>query len=158
MVSNDELKEIDMKNCTRYYFGNIIKIEGFDFDNILVDEKSYENILVHDISYEALIGKKPLRIRFHKVDGFIRVYDGTRYLVLFSAEKYDAISDRIRYLISLKSSITYFTSHNYGRNKIDSYDALFLEKALTLHNFIILIKSVFNKDQNKICYNMFLEK
>ena len=29
-----------------------------------------------------MIGAKPLRIRFDKVDGFIRDYDGTEYLVL----------------------------------------------------------------------------
>ena len=34
---------------------------------------------------------KPLRIKFNKIDGFIRIYDGTRYLVLFGSEKYDLI-------------------------------------------------------------------
>ena len=43
---------------------------------------------------------------FDKVDGFITVYDGTRYLVLFGPEKNDAICNRIRYLISQKSGIT----------------------------------------------------
>ena len=32
---------------------------------------------------------KPLHIRFDKTDGFIRVYYGTKNLVLFGAEKYD---------------------------------------------------------------------
>ena len=32
MESNDELKEIDIKNRTCYYFDDIIKIEDFDFD------------------------------------------------------------------------------------------------------------------------------
>ena len=27
-----------------YYFDDIIKIEDFDLDNIIIDEKSYENI------------------------------------------------------------------------------------------------------------------
>ena len=43
------------------------------------------------ISYKTLIGSKSLRIRFDKIDGFIRIYDGTRYLTLFGSEKYDAI-------------------------------------------------------------------
>ena len=55
-----------------------------------------------------LISPKPLRIRFEKIDGFVRIYDGTRYLVLLADEKYDAIYNRIRYLISLKGGITYF--------------------------------------------------
>ena len=52
----------------------------------------------------------------------------TRYLVLLSPEKYDAIYNRIRYLTSQKSDITYVISHNYSRIKIDSYDSLRLEK------------------------------
>ena len=50
MESNDKLKEIDIKNRTWFYFGDIIKIEDFDHDNILIDENSYENILVYNIS------------------------------------------------------------------------------------------------------------
>ena len=34
-----------------YYFYDIIKLEDFDLDNVLVDKKSHENILIYDISY-----------------------------------------------------------------------------------------------------------
>ena len=44
MESDDELKEIDIKNCTCYYFHEIIKIEDFNFDNTLLNEKSSKNI------------------------------------------------------------------------------------------------------------------
>ena len=47
-----------------------------------MDEKSYENILVYKISYKNLIGAKSMRIRLDKIDGFIRIYNGKRYLVL----------------------------------------------------------------------------
>ena len=53
-----------------------------------------------------LIGSKPLHITFDKIDRFIRVCDGTRYLVLFGPEKYDAIFNGIRYVIQVKSGIT----------------------------------------------------
>ena len=29
------IKKVDIKNCTCYYFDNIVKIEEFSFDNIL---------------------------------------------------------------------------------------------------------------------------
>ena len=96
MESNDELKEINIKNRTCYYFDEVIKIEDCDFDNILFDGKWYKNILVYKhFIYHA----KPLLTRFDKANGFVRIYDGTRYLVLFCPEKYDAVYDRIRYLI-----------------------------------------------------------
>ena len=59
MESNDKLKEIDIKNGTCYYFDDIIKIEYFYLDNILIDEKSYKNILVYNIFYKSLIDSKP---------------------------------------------------------------------------------------------------
>ena len=64
MESNDELKKIKIKNCTCYYFDDIIKTEDFDFDSILIEGKSYENILAYNILYKTLIGAKTLRIRY----------------------------------------------------------------------------------------------
>ena len=40
MESNYKFKEIDIKNRACYYFDDIIKIEDFDLDNILIDKKS----------------------------------------------------------------------------------------------------------------------
>ena len=157
-MENNELRKVPVKNRTCYYFSDIIKLEDFDLDNILIDEKSHKNILIYDISYKTLIGSKPLRIRFDKIDGFIRIYDGTRYLTLFGSEKCDAIYDRIRYLISLKSGITYIFSHYFAKIKVDSYDSLPIEKTLTLYYVIILIKSVLNKDKNHYYCKTILEK
>ena len=38
MESNDELKEIDIKNCTCYHFNDTVRVGDLDFDNILLDE------------------------------------------------------------------------------------------------------------------------
>ena len=127
-----------------------MELEDFDIDNILIDEKSYENILLYDILYKTLIDPKPLRIGFKKIDGFIRIYDETRYLTLFGTEKHDAIYDRIRYLINLTSGITYIFSHYFAKIKVDSYDSLPIEKILSLHNVLIRIKSVLNKDKKTL--------
>ena len=106
-MENNKIKKVHIKSGTSYYFDEVITFRDFDFDNILIDEKSHENILIYDISYETLIGAKLLRIRFNKIDGFVRVYDGTRYFTLFGSEKYDTIYNRIRYLIEVKSDIIY---------------------------------------------------
>ena len=111
-----------------------------------------------DISCKTLFGSKLLHIRLDEVDGFIRLYDGMLYLVLFGPEKYDAIYNRNRYLTSQKSDVTYAIFHNYTKIKIESYNSLPLEKTLTLHNVIILNNSVFNKNKNHYYYNILLEK
>ena len=48
--------------------------------------------MIYNISYKTLYGPKPFRIMFNKIDEFIRwVYNGSRYLLIFGPEKYDAI-------------------------------------------------------------------
>ena len=61
-----------------YYFNNLNRFEDLNLDNILINENSNENILFYNISYKNLISTKPLRIRFDKIDEYIRVYDGIK--------------------------------------------------------------------------------
>ena len=143
-MENNEFKKVHIKNRTCYYFNDIIKSEYFDPDNILIDQKSHE----------SLIDLKPLHIRFDKIDGFCRVYYVTRYLILLGSEKYDAIYDRIRYLKSKTSAITYSFSHYFAKMKVESYDFLPIEKRFTLHNVVIHLKSVLNKDKNHYYYKI----
>ena len=74
-----------------------------------------------------------MRIRFDRVDGFIRYYDGTKYLVLFGLETYNAINDKISFLMIMP------------RSKIIQMVNCLLEETLNLHNVVILIQSVLNK-------------
>ena len=50
------------------------------FSDILLEGKlyikNYENILIYDISYKASTGAKPLRVRFEKINGFMKFLDG----------------------------------------------------------------------------------
>ena len=55
----------------------------------------------------------------------------------------------IRYLIEVKRGITYVISKNYAKIKVDSYDSLPLERTFSLHNVIVLIKSVAHKKKKK---------
>ena len=59
-MENNEFYKVRIKNCTCYYFDEIIKLEDFDLDNILIVEKSHENILSYNISHKTLIDPKPL--------------------------------------------------------------------------------------------------
>ena len=51
-----------------------------------------------------------------------------------------------------------FFSHYYAKIKVDSYESLPLQKTLTVHNVIIIIKSVFNEDKNNYYYNIIFKK
>ena len=99
-----------------------------------------------------------MRIRFDKINGFIKIHDKVRYLVLFDYSYCDKICDKIKYLISEKTGITDSSNNNFARIKIDLYDSLPIEKMLTFHDVIILIKLVFNKNKDEYYYNIFVEK
>ena len=114
---------------------------------------------VYDMSYKTSRDPKSLRISFDKIHGFIMVLDGkNKHLVLFDYGMFDKICEKIKYHISKKSGITNSINCNFGRIRIDSWNSLPVKKILTFHNVIILIKSVVNKNENKYCYNIFLEK
>ena len=76
--------------------------------------------MIYDISYKISIGSKPLRIKFDKIDGFITVYDGTRYLTLFGEmllETYKAISTKIEDLKSIELNALLAYDDRYGKIK-----------------------------------------
>ena len=83
-----------------------------------------------------------MRIRFAEIDGFIKIYDAIRYLELLSEKSY--ITDSI--------------NNNFAIIRINPYNSLPIEKILTFHDVIMLIKSVVNKNKNNFYYNIFLEK
>ena len=106
MECKDELKEIDIKNCTRCYFDDIIRFWDRDigFSDSLSDENlykdKYDNFLIHGISYKTSTGAISLRVRFDKIDEFIKIHSGIRYLALFDYGGFDKICNRIKCLIS----------------------------------------------------------
>ena len=62
----------------------------------LLDKKLYENFLIYDIAYKTPYGAKPLHIIFDIVDGYVRKYDGTKYLAVFhSGEIYETVADKV---------------------------------------------------------------
>ena len=86
------------------------------------------------------------------VDGFNKIHDKVRYLVLFYYSYCDKTCYKMRYLISEKGSITDNINYNFAKIRIDLYDSLPIEKVLTFHNVITLIKAVVDKNKNEYYY------
>ena len=72
------------------------------------------------------------------MDLIIDVDSKNKHLILFDYGLFDKIYDKIKYLISKKSSITNSINQNFGKIRIDSYNSLPIKKILTFHNVIIL--------------------
>ena len=101
---------------------------------------------------------RPFRIWFDKIHGFIKIYDVARYLVILGPSWFDEICNSIKYVINEEKGITDSVNYNLAIIRLDSYSSLPIEKILTFHNVIILIKSVVNKNKSEHYYSMFLEK
>ena len=56
-IEKNKLKKVCIKNYTCYYFEDIIELEQFDIDNILINEKPHENIFIYESSYKTLINQ-----------------------------------------------------------------------------------------------------
>ena len=42
MESKDQCQKFNIKNCTCFYFDDMVKVVDIDFDKISLDEKSYK--------------------------------------------------------------------------------------------------------------------
>ena len=54
-MENNELKKVCIESRTCCYFDDIIKLEDFYIDNILIDEKLYENIFIMKITFHITL-------------------------------------------------------------------------------------------------------
>ena len=80
------------------------------------------------------------------------------FTILFDSGLFNKVCDKIKYLISKTRGITNIINHNIGKIRIDSYRSSPIKKIFTFHNVLTHIKSFVNKNKNKYCYNIFLEK
>ena len=113
MESKNEFLKINIKNRTSCYFHDIMRVIYINFD-ISLDKKLNKNISINNISYKIDIREKPLLLRFDKIGGFIKIYNGIRYLVLLECNE---IYDKSRYIISETSGITDSINCNFFKNQ-----------------------------------------
>ena len=158
------IKEVNIKNQTYYFFNDMINIKDFDPNLLKIDKNLYKNIdiyyiayiTVKDSDYVKINSVNPLYLILSEVDGYIIERNGSKYLVFDSAngnnevlKKYndfcDEIKDRIETINGGKTSKRSSAEYDEGFMKIkfNSDDNLPLNKILKLHNVTIVIRSVF---------------
>ena len=89
------IKEINIKNQTYYFFDDMINIEGFDPSLLKTDKKSYKNVNIHYIDYITMKDSDYVKIKsvntlyliINEVDGYIKEKNRNKYLTFNSADK-----------------------------------------------------------------------
>ena len=89
------IKEINIKNRTYYFFDDMINIKDFDPNLLKIDKKLYKNIDIYYIGYITVKNSdyvkincvNPLYLIISDVDGYIKEKHGSKYLVFDSVNE-----------------------------------------------------------------------
>ena len=90
-----EVKQINIKNWSYYFYNNIINLKKFDAD-LKIDKKSYKNIGIYYIGYitkkkiddcEKINSVNPLYVSIDHANGYIEEKNGIKYLIFDSVDQ-----------------------------------------------------------------------
>ena len=91
-----EIKQINIKNRTYYFYNDIIDLKDFDAKLLKIDKKSYKNIDIYYIGY-SIIRKiddygsvytvNSLYLNIDHASGYIEETNGNKYLIFASVDK-----------------------------------------------------------------------
>ena len=159
-----EVKQIEIKNRTYYFYNNITNLKNFESNLLKVDKKLYKNIDIYYIGYitikkiddcENIYSVNPLYLLVNHASGYIEEKNGNKYLIFDDSvnenkellKKYADVWDGIKYKIK---TINGGKENDYGKDyikiKFNSDDELPLNKPLKFHAMTIIIRSVFEED------------
>ena len=80
------VKDINIKSHTYYFFHDIMNVKDFDPNNIKIDEKSCKNILIYYTGYvtikkdQKIFSVSPLCLILNKVDRSFEEINENKYL------------------------------------------------------------------------------
>ena len=155
------IKEINIKYRTYYFFDDMINIKDFDSNLLKIDKKSYKNIDIYYIGHITM--KDSDYVKINSVNPLYLIIDnieeknGNKYLIFsFNASgnkdkevltKYLKLWDDIKYLIR---AIHGGEEGEYRKDsmkiRLNSDNNLPLNKILKLHNMTLTFRSVFQED------------
>ena len=89
-----EVKQINIKNRTYYFYNNITDLKNFKPNLLKIDKKSYKNIDIYYIGYIAIkkiddyeSSVNPLYLRINHASGYIEEKNGNKYLIFDSVDE-----------------------------------------------------------------------
>ena len=167
-----EVKQINIKSRTYYFYNDIIDLKGFEPNMLKTDKKYYKGINIYYIGYitiqkidesESSYSVNTLYLRINHASGYIEEKNGNKYLVFYSvdenkevlkkyADVWNGIKNKFRVIKDGKEN-------DYGKDymkiRFDSDADLPLNKPLKFHVMTIIIRSVFEED-GKLYQQLFL--
>ena len=90
------VKQINIKNRTRYFYNDIIDLKNFDPRLLKTDKKSFKDIGIYYIGYitikkidgcENINSVNPLYLLIDRASGYIEEKNGNKYLIFDSVDE-----------------------------------------------------------------------
>ena len=100
-----QVKELNIKNQTYYFFDDMIDIKNFHSSLLKIDKKSHKDIDIYYIGYisikkcddyENIHSVNPLYLIIHSATGYFMKKNNQKYLIIDSTEKYEEVWSRVR--------------------------------------------------------------
>ena len=167
------IKQINIKNRTYYFFNDMINIKNFDSNLLKIDKNSYKNIdsyyngyltIKHISDYENFHSVNLLHLTLDEVDWYIEEKNGNKFLTFASADKnkevlikYTEFWDKFKYLTGNIEDKTSEYRKDFMKIKFNSDDNLPWNKILQLHMLAAIVRYVFQED-NKYYPQFFLDE
>ena len=168
-----EIRQLNIKNRTYYFYNDIIYLKDFDAKLSKVDKKSYKNIDMSYIGYitikknddyESIYSVNPLHLHIGHASGYIEENNGNKYLIFDSVDQNKEVlkkyADVWHGIINKIKAINGDKETDYGKDymkiKFNSDDNLPLNKLLKFQIMTIIIRCVFSED-GKLYPQLFLD-
>ena len=91
-----EVKQINIKNRTYYFYNDIIDLKGFKPNLLKIGKKHYKGINIYYIGYitikknddyESIYSVNTLYLRINHASGYIEEKNGNKYLIFDSVDE-----------------------------------------------------------------------
>ena len=93
-----EVKQINIKNRTYYFYNDIIDLKNFDARLLKIDKKSYNlgyNAIKRIDDYESIYSVNPLYWRINHENGYLEEKNGDKYLMFDSVDENKEVLKKI---------------------------------------------------------------
>ena len=152
-----EVKELNIKNRTYYYFNDIIDIKDFQSNLLKIDKKQYKDIDIYYIGYitiknfgdcENIHSVNPLDLISYSATGYFKENYGEKYLILDSTEKYVEVFSGIKKEIeTINGEKELFYQKKYAKIGVNTDDDIPLNKQLKFPMLTIIIRCTFQNSK-----------
>ena len=166
-----ELKQINIKYQTYYFYNDIIDFDQCHGSKIKVDKKDFNGIDIYCLGYEykkkitgcnIIKSVNPLYLRIADIKGqFKKGKDDNVWYLIISGDadilrKFANIWESIRTKIEKNTDDIVKYDKDYMKIKLESNDNLPTDNIINMHQGTIIIRLVFQKGK-KLCPQIYLD-